>query len=1139
MKEELRKIGIDIVGDVPWGTHLVQFYQTKKDLMDILGPYFKAGLENNEFCLWVTSKSLSEKEAGKAMRKTVSDFDQYLDSGQMEIVPYTKWYVKNGKFNSKRVLNGWNEKMNQARDKGLCGLRVAGDTGWLEKKDRRKFIDYEIEFNRTISQYPCIAICTYPLGHWEASEILDLIGNHKSALIKRRGKWEFIESHGLERVEETLRKRGEEALCFERQRFQTLSEYAPIGLMMFDQEGIFRYLNPKFKELFGYDLTDVPDRRTWFRKAYPNPTYRHQVISAWKNDSERFKQGEKTPKIFTVTCKDGTQKIINYLPVQLETGDFFTACEDITERKRTEGALRRSEQRMGILNQIAHIFLTVPENEMYGEVLAVVLKILKSPYGIFGFIEDNGDLIIPSMTRGIWDKCRVPEKSIVFPSHTWGDSLWGRSIREKRTYYSSGPFQTPEGHIHIDNFLTVPIVFGDETIGLICVANKEGGFTEEDKNLLESIVLNISPILHAKLQRGRQERERKRAEELLLDSEARFRQLFDEAPMGYHEIDTKGQISRVNRTELNMLGYSAEEMLGKPVWEFVADADSRKAVMSKLAGVNPPGYQFERTYRRKDGTLVPVMIMERILVNENGQIKMIRSTIQDITERKQTEELLRKSEEKYRTLFEESKDAIFITTPDGKFLDINPAGVRLLGYSSREDLLKADIPEEFYFHPEDRERLERTLAEQGFVKDYELTLRKKNGETLNVLETATAVRDEQGNIVAYRGIMRDVTEKKNLEQQFLQSQKMEAIGILAGGVAHDFNNLLMVIQGNVELGLMKIDRSNPLYEVLMKVREGTKRASDLTQQLLSFSRRRVLHPRILNVADLIGDLSKMLSRVIGEDIELKIEFGLNLGHIYVDPNALDQVLMNLVVNARNAMPQGGVLYIQAQNAQLDEGFCRHHPDVTPGEYVQISVVDTGTGMDENTLQRIFEPFFTTREQGTGLGLAMVYGIVKQHNGHIIVSSQLEKGSRFDIYLPLRRESLIHEVLESENVLPRGRETILLAEDEKEVRELLKLFLESLGYTVLPACDGEEALEIFSTLRDQIDLVILDAVMPKISGPQVIEQMRTLSPNLNCFLLTGYSEEIIQRYFDQELEIPVLRKPITFHELGRKVREALD
>jgi PAS domain S-box-containing protein len=818
---------------------------------------------------------------------------------------------------------------------------------------------------------------------------------------------------------------------------------------------------------------------------------------------------------------------------QGRTVKTYGANQDITDRKEAEEALRLSEQRTKILNQIANIFLTVPDDDIYAEVLAVVLQAMKSKYGLFGYIGDNGDLIIPSLTREIWSECKVPGKSIVFPSDTWGESLWGRAIREKKVFYSNGPFRTPEGHVQIDHFLAVPILFGKETIGLLSVANKDGGYTEEDKELQESIANFISPILNARLQRDRQERERKRAEEALRESEARHRAIVEVFDGLIYMCSQDYHIEFINQRLVERTGYNA---IGDLCYKALHDRDSVCPWC-----VNDQVWKGEtvrwEVNSPKDNRWY--YVVNSPIYHVDGSMSK-QAMVLDITERKRAEELLRKSEEKYRALFEESKDAIFIVTPDGKFLDVNPAGVQLSGYSSKEALLKADINEEFHIYPEEQEKLGRALAEKGFVEDYELALIKKNGEKLVVLMTTTAVYDEKGNIIAYRGILRDVTEKKNLEQQYLQSQKMEAIGILAGGVAHDFNNLLMVIQGNVEIGLMDMDRSNPLYEILNKVREGAKKAADLTQQLLSFSRRRVLHPRVLNVADLIGDLSKMLSRVIGEDIELKIEFGLNLGHIYVDPNALDQVLMNLVVNARNAMPQGGSLKIQAQNAQLEESFCRHYPELTPGEYVQISVVDTGTGMDEDTLQRIFEPFFTTREQGTGLGLAMVYGIVKQHHGHITVSSQLGKGSRFDIYLPLHRESLVSEVLESEeNVLPRGRETILLAEDEKEVRELLKLFLESLGYTVLSACDGVEALEVFSAYRDQIDLVILDAVMPKISGPQVYEQMRTFSSDLNCIFLTGYSEEIIQRYFNQELEIPMLRKPITFYELGRKVREALD
>jgi two-component system cell cycle sensor histidine kinase/response regulator CckA len=369
---------------------------------------------------------------------------------------------------------------------------------------------------------------------------------------------------------------------------------------------------------------------------------------------------------------------------------------------------------------------------------------------------------------------------------------------------------------------------------------------------------------------------------------------------------------------------------------------------------------------------------------------------------------------------------------------------------------------------------------------------------------------------------------------------MEDIGLLSGGIAHDVNNLLTLIFGNVELGLMRVERSHPLHDIFTKIQESARKASAITQRLLAFSRRQGLQPKVLDVAKLIGNLSEMFDRIIGEDIELKIEFGPNLGNVYVDSGSLEQVLMNLAVNARDAMPHGGVLTIQTQNIYLDEKFCRLYPYVKPGEYIKISFTDTGVGMDERILHRIFEPFFTTKERGTGLGLAVAYGIVKQHKGYIMASSQLGQGARFDIYLPLHKGEAIQESLKvAAESVPRGTETLLLAEDENEVRKLFGAFLEDLGYTVFLASDGEEAMEIFSTHHQTMDLVILDAVMPKLGGARVYDQMRSLRPNLPCLFLTGYSEEMIQKHFGQNSEIQLLRKPITFKELGRKVREVLD
>ncbi len=677
------------------------------------------------------------------------------------------------------------------------------------------------------------------------------------------------------------------------------------------------------------------------------------------------------------------------------------------------------------------------------------------------------------------------------------------------------------------SMISVPLVSKNQIIGVLHLmrSKRPNAYTGADLRLAEDIGVQIAGAIHS----AKLFSEHRRMEE----------RMFFQASLLYQvrnaviATDLDRRIIFWNKFAECLFQWKNDEIIGKHITEIISP--------DNLSTLKQSGYwEGECIGKKRDGSTFPALLTNSIFRDEKGKVKGMIFVANDITERRQAEDLLRQSGEKYRNLFEESKDAIFITTAEGRFVDINPAGVKLFGYDSKEELFKVNVAKEVYFNLEERGKVINLLDRQGFVKDLELQLKKKNGEKIVALLTATAICSDQGEAVGYRGIVRNVTERKILEEQLFQSQKMEAIGMLAGGVAHDFNNLLMVIQGNVELGLMNLEPSHPIYESLLKIQEGAQKASGLTRQLLAFGRRQMLNPKVLNVADMIGNLSRMLSRLIGEDIELRMELRPGLSPIYADPSAMDQVLMNLIVNARDAMPRGGVLTLQARNIRLDADFCRQRPFVTPGEYIQISVIDTGKGMDEETLSRIFEPFFTTREKGSGLGLAVVYGIVKQHKGHIFVSSRSGEGSRFDLYFPVHQDSFAQEAMEAllEDI-PRGTETLLVAEDEKEVRELFKLLLEGLGYQVLIACDGEEAIEVFSTYRGRIDLAILDAVMPKLNGPQVYEHIVSSSPDLPCLFLSGYSEEIVQRYFSQSLKAPMLHKPVTMRDLGKKVREILD
>ena len=397
-------------------------------------------------------------------------------------------------------------------------------------------------------------------------------------------------------------------------------------------------------------------------------------------------------------------------------------------------------------------------------------------------------------------------------------------------------------------------------------------------------------------------------------------------------------------------------------------------------------------------------------------------------------------------------------------------------------------------------------------------------------------------------LMEETGERKLVEQALIESearlqhsQKMEAIGTLAGGVAHDFNNLLTAIIGNAQLGLLDLGPEDPLYGRLIEIEDSGKRAAELTRQLLIFSRRERLEPSALNLNDTINNFVRMLVRIIGEHIELRFQGSADLSTVLADPGQIEQVLMNLVVNARDAMPEGGELIIETQNTVVDQTYCNTRPYAQPGRYVQISVTDTGAGMDGETLQHIFEPFFTTKEagKGTGLGLALAYGIIKQHEGMIEVYSEPGYGTTFKVYLPAQEMAVEEKLYQTQPILRGGTETILVAEDDETLQRLLTTMLTGLGYKVILTCDGEAAVEKYSSYLEQIDLVILDMVMPRMGGREAYKRIRKLGSDVPVIFMTGYSAEMAQSKFVLETGSAFIQKPYGIAALGHKVRNALD
>ncbi len=514
----------------------------------------------------------------------------------------------------------------------------------------------------------------------------------------------------------------------------------------------------------------------------------------------------------------------------------------------------------------------------------------------------------------------------------------------------------------------------------------------------------------------------------------------------------------------------------------------------------------------------------------------------EIAERERTEAALKESEKKYRTIFEESKDVIFIASyQDGRFLDINRAGAELFGYVSTDELKALDPPRDLYHDPADHAVLKRMLENQGFVKDHEVAMKKNNGDPLIVLMTAVIVRDEEGAVFSYRGVFHDVTDKRRLEQQLAQSQKMEAIGQLAGGIAHDFNNILTAIMGYCNLLLMDIPEDSPLKDPADHILSSSERAANLTRSLLSFSRKQVITPKPVNVNEIVLTIEKLLRRLIGEDIELKTVFDREHVMVLADTGQIEQVLINLCTNARDAMPGGGVITISITSAVV-----RHHalPDQTfskPGAYAVVTVSDTGTGIEPRIRDKIFDPFFTTKEtgKGTGLGLSIVYGIMKQHNGFITVDSDAGKGTTFKLYLPLIQAPLTPGRTLAAPKPRGGSETILLAEDDAEVRKLIRLVLAGNGYRVIEAVDGQDALAILSEQGKNVDLLLLDIIMPKKNGKEVYDTVKTMLPGVKAVFMSGYTADIIDKKGIIAENLNFLSKPIAPLELLAMIRSVLD
>ncbi|MBE9570257.1 MAG: PAS domain S-box protein, partial [Proteobacteria bacterium] len=639
---------------------------------------------------------------------------------------------------------------------------------------------------------------------------------------------------------------------------------------------------------------------------------------------------------------------------------------------------------------------------------------------------------------------------------------------------------------------------------------------------------------------------RKKSEEALRESEEKYRLLFENVFDVIFSYDQELRVLSVSPSVERVLGYKPEELIGRSFSDLniLAPEYLESAIsdaMRIFAGESIESSVYE--FIAKDRTRKFCEISGTPLIRD-GKVLVGVSVGRDITDKKLAEVALHREKEKFRILVEESPLGVSLIGKDGDYKYVNPKFVEIFGYTLEEIPTGQEWFRKTYPDPEYRNKAISTWitdvkeSEPGQFRSQTFTVTCKDG-LKKVIQFLPVTMETGDHFIIYD----DITEKEKLGAQLRQAQKMEAVGMLAGGVAHDFNNLLTCIIGNADLMLMSLSKDSPLNENIGEIMEAGQRAASLTRQLLAFSRKQVFQLKVLNISSVVTELKKMLGRLIGEDVKVETFLEPDLMQVEADPVQVQQVIMNLAVNARDAMPRGGKLTIETANVYLDETYAHDHEvELKTGPYVMLAVSDTGFGMDEKTRSRIFEPFFTTKEkgEGTGLGLSTVYGIVKQSGGYIWVYSEPEQGTTFKIYMPgVEREA--EPVKRQQTSLEglRGSENVLLVEDDKTLRNLAVKVLKQYGYSVIEAQHGEQALSICDQHEGPIHLMITDVVMPGMSGRELAGRLQSLRPEIKVLYMSGYTDNVIVHHGVLAPGVNFIEKPFSPGGLVRKVREVLD
>jgi len=821
---------------------------------------------------------------------------------------------------------------------------------------------------------------------------------------------------------------------------------------------------------------------------------------------------------------------------------------DITDRKLAEEALREKEERLkkqntALLTLVSRgtLFQTDLQQAVAEITEACSALIDTERVSVWLYSEDCTtiqciDLYHQSDRRhGSGETLRSEE----FPSYT-ASHRKGEVIAAVDVYSDPRTRDIPAAYYQehdIRSLLDAPVWLHGRLGALLSFEHvgEKRAWTREDERLATNMATLLSLCFESN--------EHRRTAQALLVSEQSYHELFNASGDAFLVHDTNtGEILDVNRTMLDMFGITREEVIGRRIDVISEDISTYPEIAAQWrirAAVEEGPQVFDWRCRRKDGQVFWASISLRNCTIA-GQACVLAS-VRDITSRKQAEEALRESEEQFATVFREVPTVVGISTiAEGRYINVNEAFERVFGYTPEEVIGRTSADLRIFPDDFDRKIVLETIRTQGSIRNLELQLRAKNGSLRDCLLSAIMIHFQ--NKFCLLVVVNDITDRKNLEAQLNQAQKIDSVGRLAGGVAHDFNNMLGVILGHTEMALEQVGPDDPLRDELVEVRRAAERSADLTRQLLAFARKQTVAPKVLDLNETVAGTLKLLRRLIGEDIDLLWKPGHEVWPVRMDPAQLDQILANLCINARDAIAGVGKVIIETDNVTFEEDYCVRHAGPTPGDYVLLAVSDDGCGMDGETLSHIFEPFFTTKEmgKGTGLGLATVYGVVKQNNGFVNVYSEPGQGATFRIYLPRHAAEVAQEMAETKSqTVAHGSETILLVEDDPAILRMTKIALERLGYAVLVANNPREAIRLAEEHSGRIDLLMTDVVMPEMNGRDLAEKLLFLYPDIRRLFMSGYTADIIAHQGVLDKDVHFIQKPFSMKDLAEKIREVLD